>query len=150
VDTLAVAEQADLTDAQWAVLAPLLPRSGKGRPPERMKRQLINGIRWRVRTGSPWRDVPPGYGPWQTVYGLFRRWQLNGTWSRILSGLQGRADAAGLLARLAGRLSADSLSAHALDEIAQTVRRVAGKLLHAPTVRVKELAGSPGRHRFPS
>ena len=48
------------------------------------------------------------------------------------------------LTRLAGRLSADGLSGHALDEIAQTVRRVVDKLLHAPTVRVKELAGSPG------
>jgi glutamyl-tRNA reductase len=48
------------------------------------------------------------------------------------------------LARLEGRLSSDGLSGHALDEIAQTVRRVVDKLLHAPTVRVKELAGSPG------
>jgi len=48
------------------------------------------------------------------------------------------------LARLAGRLNADGLSARALDEIAQTMRRVVDKLLHAPTVRVKELAGSPG------
>jgi glutamyl-tRNA reductase len=48
------------------------------------------------------------------------------------------------LARLEGRLTADGLSGRALDEIAQTVRRVVDKLLHAPTVRVKELAGSPG------
>jgi glutamyl-tRNA reductase len=52
------------------------------------------------------------------------------------------------LARLAGRVSADSLSGHALDEIAQTVRRVVDKLLHAPTVRVKELAGSPGGEEY--
>jgi glutamyl-tRNA reductase len=52
------------------------------------------------------------------------------------------------LARLAGRLSADDLSRHALDEIAQTVRRVVDKLLHAPTVRVKELAGSPGGEEY--
>jgi glutamyl-tRNA reductase len=52
------------------------------------------------------------------------------------------------LARLAGRLSADGLSAHAQDEIAQTVRRVVDKLLHAPTVRVKELAGSPGGEEY--
>ncbi|MFG3371149.1 transposase [Streptomyces sp. NPDC090032] len=32
-----------------------------------------------MRTGAPWRDVPPGYGPWQTVYGLFSRWQREGT-----------------------------------------------------------------------
>jgi glutamyl-tRNA reductase len=48
------------------------------------------------------------------------------------------------LARLAGRLSGDGLSGRALEEIGRTVRRVAGKLLHTPTVRVKELAGSPG------
>jgi glutamyl-tRNA reductase len=63
-----------------------------------------------------------------------------------------RAKAAGVvdaeLARLAGRLSADGLSGHALDEIAQTVRRVVDKLLHAPTVRVKELAGSPGGDEY--
>jgi glutamyl-tRNA reductase len=52
------------------------------------------------------------------------------------------------LARLASRLSADGLSGHALDEIAQTVRRVVDKLLHAPTVRVKELAGSPGGEEY--
>jgi glutamyl-tRNA reductase len=52
------------------------------------------------------------------------------------------------LARLAGRLSADGLSGHALDEIGQTVRRVVDKLLHAPTVRVKELAGSPGGEEY--
>jgi glutamyl-tRNA reductase len=52
------------------------------------------------------------------------------------------------LARLAGRLSGDGLSGHALDEIAQTVRRVVDKLLHAPTVRVKELAGSPGGEEY--
>jgi len=52
------------------------------------------------------------------------------------------------LTRLSGRLSADDLSGHALDEIAQTVRRVVDKLLHAPTVRVKELAGSPGGEEY--
>ena len=63
-----------------------------------------------------------------------------------------RTKAAGVvdaeLARLAGRLSADDLSGHALDEIAQSVRRVVDKLLHAPTVRVKELAGSPGGEEY--
>jgi len=52
------------------------------------------------------------------------------------------------LTRLAGRLNADGLSGHAMDEIAQTVRRVVDKLLHAPTVRVKELAGSPGGEEY--
>ncbi len=52
------------------------------------------------------------------------------------------------LARLAGRLSEDGLSGHVLEEIAQTVRRVVDKLLHAPTVRVKELASSPGGEEY--
>ncbi|MFI9161092.1 IS5 family transposase [Kitasatospora aureofaciens] len=88
----------DLTDAQWAVLEPLLPRGIKpGRPPVHTKRRLINGIRFRTRTGIPWRDLPERYGPWETVYGLFRRWQRDGTWHRILEQLQARADAKGLI-----------------------------------------------------
>jgi hypothetical protein len=59
--------------------------------------QLTYGIRWRVRAGALWRDVPSAYGPWQTVYGLFRRWQRDGTWRNILTALQGRADAAALI-----------------------------------------------------
>jgi glutamyl-tRNA reductase len=52
------------------------------------------------------------------------------------------------LARLAGRLSEESVSGHALEEMAQTVRRVVDKLLHAPTVRVKELASSPDGEEY--
>jgi transposase len=88
----------DLTNEQWARLEPLLPTGIKpGRPPIWSKRQLINGIRWRTRTGAPWRDVPARYGPWQTVYGLVRRWQRDGTWRRILTQLQAQADARGLI-----------------------------------------------------
>jgi transposase len=98
VASVAVAGRADLTDAQWRVLEPLLPVGEKpGRPPKWTKRQLIDGIRWRVRAGTPWRDVPPAYGSWQAVYGLFRRWQRAGVWAAILSQLQARADAAGLI-----------------------------------------------------
>jgi transposase len=93
-----VTGRADLTDQQWAVLESLLPRGKKpGRPPKWSSRQFIDGIRWRVRVGSPWRDVSPQYGPWQTVYGLFRQWQRDGTWRAILTGLQARADAYGLI-----------------------------------------------------
>jgi transposase len=58
----------DLTNKQWAKLEPLLPTGKKaGRPPKWTKRQLSNGIRWRTRTGAPWRDTPARYGPWQRV-----------------------------------------------------------------------------------
>src|ERR671935_196757 len=75
----------DLTNEQWARLAPLLPTGKKpGRPPKWTKRQLIDGIRWRTRTGAPWRDLPAPYGPWQTGYRPFRRWQRDGPRQRLL------------------------------------------------------------------
>jgi transposase len=96
--TVLATRRADLTDEQWAVLEPLLVKGRKrGRPRKWALRRLVDGIRWRTRTGAPWRDVPPGYGPWASVYGLFRRWQRDGTWARVLTALQGRADAAGLI-----------------------------------------------------
>lgn len=96
--SVSVARRFDLTDRQWQLLEPLLPVGIKpGRPPKWSKRQLIDGIRWRVRAGVPWRDVPAWYGSWQSVYGLFRRWQRDGTWVRIWVGLQAAADAAGLI-----------------------------------------------------
>ncbi|MGW2424274.1 IS5 family transposase [Streptomyces sp. NPDC001709] len=88
----------DLTDAQWARLEPLLPRAEKpGRPPIWTRRQLIDGIRFRTRTGVPWRDVSERYGPWARVYDLFRRWQRDGTWQRIFNALQAQADAKELI-----------------------------------------------------
>lgn len=88
----------DLTDEQWTELEPLLPKEAKtGRPPVWSRRLLIDGIRFRVRTGGPWRDVPVEYGPWGRIYDLFRRWQRDGTWQRILTRLQSLADAKGLI-----------------------------------------------------
>ncbi|MGW6484670.1 MULTISPECIES: IS5 family transposase [unclassified Streptomyces] len=88
----------DLTDAQWARLEPLLPRGKKpGRPPIWTRRQLIDGIRFRTRTGVPWRDVAERYGPWARSYDLFRRWQRDGTWQRIFAELQAEADAKELI-----------------------------------------------------
>jgi transposase len=92
----------DLTDEQWAILAPLLasllPVGRKsGRPRRWTLRQLIDGIRFRTRTGCPWRDVPERYGTWQSVYGLFRAWQLAGRWTAILTGLQALSAEAGLI-----------------------------------------------------
>ncbi|WP_433678776.1 IS5 family transposase [Nocardia sp. CA-119907] len=109
--SVSVAGRADLTDAQWARLVPLLPRGKKaGRPPKWTKRQLIDGIRWRTRCGTPWRDVPERYGCWQTIYGLFRRWQRAGIWAWMLKMLQAFADAAG---KIIWRVSVDSTIARA-------------------------------------
>ena len=76
----------DLTEAEWRVLRDLLPidaaNRGAGRPPEE-NRSIINGILWRLRCGTPWRDVPPKYGNWNTIYRRFRRWSEAGVWEAV-------------------------------------------------------------------
>jgi transposase len=73
----------DLSNDEWAVLAPLLPAQPVRGRQWRDHRQVINAICWVKRTGSPWRDLPERYGPWKTPYQRFRRWAADGTWSRL-------------------------------------------------------------------
>ncbi|WP_435817769.1 IS5 family transposase [Micromonospora arida] len=111
----------DLSDVQWAVLEPLLPTPKRpGRPSLWSRRQLIDGIRWRIRVGAPWRDVPPQYGSWSAVYALFRRWQRDGTWKQVLTALQALADADG---RITWDVSVDSTSARAHQHAAGARKR---------------------------
>ncbi|MFB7288523.1 transposase [Actinacidiphila glaucinigra] len=115
----------DLTDEQWAVLEPLLPvRKKAGRPAVWTRRQLIDGIRFRVRTGVPWRDVPEQYGSWGRVYELFRRWQRDGTWQRVFTQLQARADAKDLIGW--------DLDVDASATVHRTRRRAEGRRCPAP------------------
>jgi transposase len=121
VDTLAVTRRFDLTDAQWAALEPLLPRpSRSGRPSRWSKRHLVDAIRWRVRVGAPWRDIPAEYGSWAAAYSLFRRWQRAGVWAVILTALQAVADAAG---RVTWDVSVDSTIARAHQHAAGARKR---------------------------
>ncbi|MGY4967316.1 IS5 family transposase [Streptomyces sp. 900105245] len=85
----------DLTDEQWVRLEAVLPPLPVMERRPRDRRQVFDGIWWRARTGSPWRDVPKHYGPWETLYSVFRRWQIDGSWARVLEKLQVKADAAG-------------------------------------------------------
>jgi transposase len=83
----------DLTDEQWALLEPRLPRCGeRGGRPWRDHRQVIDGVLWRTRTGCTWRDVPATYGHWKTVYNRHRRWAADGTWDALLAELQRGCD----------------------------------------------------------
>jgi transposase len=72
----------------WERIAHFFPHrvhnGGRGRPFE-SHRRIVNGILWRLHTGAPWRDIPERYGPWETVYGRFRRWRRDGTWAQILT-----------------------------------------------------------------
>ncbi|MFE5509614.1 IS5 family transposase [Streptomyces sp. NPDC056529] len=84
----------ELTDVEWEALSGLLPRSSSGRP-RVDDRRVLNGIVWKLRTGSAWRDVPERYGSWRTLYTRFRRWALDGTFTRMLAVVQAEKDAAG-------------------------------------------------------
>jgi len=53
---------------------------------------VVNGVLWRTRTGSPWRDLPESYGCWKTVYNRHRRWSADGTWAHLLRELQRGCD----------------------------------------------------------
>ncbi|MGA5769915.1 MULTISPECIES: IS5 family transposase [Streptomyces] len=84
----------ELTDQEWELLAPLIPQAATGRP-RVSDRQVINGMVYKIRTGISWRDLPERYGPWQTVYTRFRRYAIDGVFTRALQQIQARADAAG-------------------------------------------------------
>lgn len=74
----------DLTDQEWHVLEPLVPRlSGWGRPADHDRREIVNAILYVLRTGCQWRALPHDLPPWKTVYTYFRTWRRDGTWKRI-------------------------------------------------------------------
>jgi len=88
----------ELTDQQWAALAPLLPpRQPKTGRPNTDHRTVLNGILWKIRTGAPWRDVPERYGSWHTLSSRCRRWRLVGIWDQVFAARQRQEDAAGHL-----------------------------------------------------
>jgi transposase len=87
-----------LSDVAWARIEPLLPdRSPRRGGRWREHRQVIEAIAWRYRTGSPWRDLPECFGPWQTAWKRLDRWARDGTWAKVLTAVQADADAAGEL-----------------------------------------------------
>ena len=79
----------DLTDAEWAVLEPLIPGSSKlGRPPRYEKRTVLNAIFYVVRSGCSWRMLPGEMPPWCIVYHYFARWREDGVWQQMHDALR--------------------------------------------------------------
>ena len=76
----------DLTDFEWSVIAPLLPMDRRGPKPQN-NRQILNGMFYVLRAGSPWRDLPERYGPYTTVYNRFNRWRKAGIWDRLMDAI---------------------------------------------------------------
>lgn len=79
-----------LSDAEWARIEPLLPRGRRGA--RRVDdRRIISGIVHMLRCGARWRDCPPAYGPYTTVYNRFNRWSRQGVWHALFEALTGHS-----------------------------------------------------------
>src|SRR6187401_1280928 len=75
--------ESSLTDAQWEVLEPMLPKPSKmGRPPTD-RRRIIDAVLYIVKGGIQWRLLPHDFPPWKTVYHVYRKWTLNHTWEAL-------------------------------------------------------------------
>ena len=85
------ARRYELTEFEWSVIEPLLPNKPRG-VPRADDRKVLNGIYWRLRTGSPWADIPERYGPPTTCYNRFVRWRKLGVWDRIFDAVAAAYD----------------------------------------------------------
>ena len=82
-----------LRDDQWDRIKDLLP----GKPGDRGvtaadNRLFVEAVLWLLRTGAPWRDLPPEFGRWHTAYMRFARWQKSGVWERLFQAVSADAD----------------------------------------------------------
>jgi len=106
----------------WVRIEPVLPPlQGRMGRPMRDHRLLVEAAVWRYRTGSPWRDLPVEFGPWQTAWKRHARFAADGVWDRVLTVLLTEADAAG---ELDWAVSVDSTIARAHQHGTITTREV--------------------------
>ena len=84
----------DISDEKWSIIGPMLAKAstetrGRKRKDDRL---MLNGILWILRTGAPWRDLHPEFGPWKTVHKRFLLWAKLEIWDDILKALSVNAD----------------------------------------------------------
>src|SRR5919107_4403307 len=81
----------ELTDEQWAILAPLIPdpprREDKRGRPWRDTREVMDGVLWILRSGARWQDLPGRFPPYQTCHRRFQQWVREGTLRKVLEAL---------------------------------------------------------------
>ena len=75
----------DISENVWALLEPHLPgQRGQWGGIAQDNRRFIDAVFWGLRTGAPWRDLPPDYGKWGSVHQRFIRWRRKGVWKKLL------------------------------------------------------------------
>jgi len=73
----------DLSDKEWDIIEPLLPKKKKTRPPEWTKREILNGIFYQLKNGCNWADLPKDLPPYSTVYWYYKQWREAGVLDTI-------------------------------------------------------------------
>ena len=74
----------DVTDREWALIAPHLPAARPGgRPRSACLRRVVNAVFYLLQTGCQWRMLPRDFPPRSTVYGYFRAWIAGGVWAKL-------------------------------------------------------------------
>ena len=87
------AERFVISDRSWRLLEPLLPGSLRSRGvTAKDNRLFLEAVLWKVRVGGPWRDLPPGFGAWNSVFRRFRRWAEADVFQRIFDAISGEPD----------------------------------------------------------
>ena len=87
------AERFVISDRSWRLLEPLLPGSLRSRGvTAKDNRLFLEAVLWKVRVGGPWRDLPPGFGAWNSVFRRFRRWADADVFQRIFDAISGEPD----------------------------------------------------------
>ncbi|MEO6891089.1 MAG: transposase [Ktedonobacteraceae bacterium] len=87
-EPLALLSLPDLTAERWEHLRPFLPPQARTGRPAIEHRLMVEGLLWMMRTGASWRDLPPRFGPWQTISSRYQRWRKEGRWQSMLQILQ--------------------------------------------------------------
>lgn len=131
--------QRELSDAEWALIEPLLPIGRSGPYPQRLREQ-VEAVIWRFRTGGQWRKLPAEFGAWQSTYDAFARWRDAGVFTALHEAViaeaarRGQADLS--------LVSVDSTSVRAHQDAAGM--RVEAAVLDALEKAAAEEKGRPG------
>ena len=87
------AERFVISDRSWQLLEPLLPGSSRSRGvTAKDNRLFLEAVLWKVRVGGAWRDLPPGFGAWNSVFRRFRRWAEADVFQRVFDAISGEPD----------------------------------------------------------
>ncbi|OKJ18423.1 transposase [Streptomyces sp. CB01580] len=132
----------ELNDVDWALVEPLLPIGGYGPYPHRLRDQF-EGVVWRFRTGSQWREIPEEFGPWSTIYDRFRQWRDAGVFQALMEALIAEAARRGQVDL--SLVSVDSTTARAHHDAAGA--RVSEDVLAALEEAIEKPKGAAGRDK---